>query len=174
MSSHGSNVIRIETNPGKYAIDSLRKAKIELENFFLEYLNSDGCIGRLFYDLAVSCQYLHPQRGRSCVYQRNPWETNEMGYMSVVELPFLGNDWGGAHTFHSRHLLSKEFQVLSRVRSVGCTVMVVDRRGRVPTKWTKPYVWVWGHKPGDVDDAVQILKDANREHANSCGCRLPR
>lgn len=173
MLSHGANVIRIETNPGKYAIDSLRKAKIELENFFLHYLNLDGCIGRLFYELALSCQYLHPQRGRSCVYQRNPWEPNEMGYMSVVEVPY-SNDWNRETSFHSRHLLTKEFGVLRQVSQVGCTIKVVDKRGRVPTKWTKPYVWVWGHRPGDVDDAVQILNDANREHMKNCGCHLPR
>ena len=93
-----------------------------------------------------------------------------MGYMSVLEVPYLGT------TAHTRHLLSKELRVLSRVRSVGCTMKFVDKRGRIPTNWVacKPYVWLWGHKPGDVDDAVKILNDANREHMNTCGCHLSR
>lgn len=154
--------------PGKFAIESLRKAKIELENFFLDYLDCDGAIGRLFHDLALSCQHLHPQRGRSCVHQRNPWEPNEMGYMSVVELPYK-KDFNKPQTLH---LLSKKLGTLGRVRSVNCTLKIVDRRGRVQTKWItcKPYVWVWGHKPGDVDEAVQIVNAANREHMNNNFC----
>ena len=170
---HDANIIRIETVPGKFAIESLRKAKIELENIFLDYLDRDGSIGRLFFDLAFSCQHLHPQRGSSCVYQRNPWQPNEMGYMSVIELPYIGNDCNKAHTFH---LLGKKIGTLRKVGSVGCTIKIVDRRGRVITNWVacKPYVWVWGHKPGDVDKAVQIMNDANREHVNNCKCDLPK
>jgi len=170
MPSHGANVIRIETNPGKFAIESLRKAKIELENFFLDYLNLDGCIGRLFYDLAFFCQHLHPQRGKSCVYQRNPWKPNEMGYMSVVEVPYIGNDW------HTHHLFNKEFRTLSRVHSVGCKALIIDKRGRYKTDWRtcKPYVWVWGYKPGDVDEAVKILNDVNMLHKNTCSGHLPK
>jgi hypothetical protein len=173
MPKHDANIIRIETTPGKFAIESLRKAKIELENVFLDYLNRDGSIGRLFYDLALSCQHLHPQRGRSCVYQRNPWQPNEMGYMSVVELPYIGNDWNKAH---SGHILGKGNGILRRVGSVGCSITIVDKWGRVRTNWPacKPYVWVWGHKPGYVDEAVQILNDANKEHVNDCKCHLPR
>lgn len=144
---------------------------MELENFFLDYLNSDNCIGRLFYDLALSCQHLHPQRGRSCVYQRNPWEGNEMVYMSVVEVPYSRKD-GNFHTFH---LFSKDFRALGRVNSVGCTVKIVDKNGRLKTNWLtcKPHVWVWGNKPGDVDEAVKILNEINWMHMNACSCHLP-
>jgi len=171
--SHGANVIRIETNPGKFAIERLRRAKIELENFFFDYLNRDNCVGRLFYDLALSCQPLHPQRGKSCVYQRNPWERNEMGYMSVVELPYSYS--GKDRDWHTHHLFSKDFKALSRVRAAGCTVSIVDKRGSIKTNWLtcKPHVWIWGNKPGDVDEAVKILNEINWMHMNTCGCHLP-
>lgn len=171
MQPHESHIITIETKPGKFAIDSLRMAKIELENIFLDYLNHDGAIGRLFFDLAVSCQHLHPQRGRTCVHQRNPWQPDEMGYMSVVELPFIRMD--GNEVSHCHHIRTK--RVLSRC--VGCDITVVDKgRGRVQTRWVacNPYILVWGTKPGDVDEAVRILNDVNREHVSHCTCRLPR
>lgn len=170
--SGNNDIIRIETKSGKFAIESMRKAKLELENFFLHYLKHDGCIGRLFYDLALSCHNLHPRRGGSCVLQRDPWNPSEMGYVSIVDIPYVGNNW---KTCHKQHLMGKEHRVLSRVKNAGCTVRIVDRAGRIKTKWVacKPYVWVWGERPGDVDAAVQILNDANKEHMNTCTCHLP-
>src|SRR6056300_625998 len=172
-SNEPCNVITIEAKPGRYAIDSIRKAKIELENMFLNYLQHDGCIGRLFFDLAMSCQNLHPQRGRYCVHQRNPWEPRDMGYMSVVDLPFIGEN-GKAH---NGHILSKKAsRVRGRMSQLGCNITVVERDGRrFPTNWItcRPYIFVWGHKPGDVDEAVEVLNDANREHMKRCKCQLP-
>jgi len=154
-SNNSVSVIRIETMPGKFALEQLRSAKVELENILMEYLN-DNSIGRLFHHFALSCRHLHPQRGNSCVYQRNPWQLNEMGYMSVVELPKIGND------FHASHI----FSTLSRVRKTGCTMKVIDRFGRFPTRFAS-HVWVWGQRPEDVDEAVGILNDANKHHAQN-------
>eukprot|EP00985_Skeletonema_marinoi_P034826 scaffold44979_cov117-Skeletonema_marinoi.AAC.1 len=155
MPSNNACVIRIETMPGKFALEQLRSAKIELENILMEYLN-DNSIGRLFHHFALSCRHLHPQRGNSCVYQRNPWQLNEMGYMSVVELPHIGND------FHVSHI----FSTLSRIHKTGCTMKVIDRFGRFPTRFAS-HVWVWGKRPEDVDEAVGILNDANKQHTQN-------
>lgn len=150
------------------AIGNIHLAKIELEDILLNYLNHDNCIGRLFHDLALSCRHLHPQGASSCVYQRNPWAPNEMGYMSVVELPYIGKD------FHRSHILAQSLRILSRVCQTGCTMKLVDSSGRYRTRLCDPYVWVWGQQPGDVDEAVKILNDANKEHVKICGrCSMP-
>jgi len=149
-------------------MENLCRTKIEVENALLKYLNHDGAIGRLFHDLALSCPRFHPQRGNFCIYQRNPWEPNgEMGYTSVVELPYIGKD------FHGYHMLDPELRVLSRVKRAGCFMLLIQRSGRFPTQWCNPYVWVWGTQPGNVDTAVKILKDANQEHVNRCRCLMP-
>ena len=163
--SNESNIIRIDTEPGRHAFEDLRGAKVELENVLLSYVSRDGCIGRLFHDLALSCQHLHPQRGSTCVYQRNPWEPNEMGYMSVVELPNIANQ-----DFHGNHLLSRKHRTLKLVPAI---MILVNRQGRFPTRWCNPYVWLFGRTPGDVDEAVKIVNEANRMHVSSCGCLMP-
>ena len=158
--------IRIETKPGRYASEDIRGAKCELENALVSYLNRDACIGRLFHDLALSCNQLHPQRGSSSVYQRNPWNLNEMGYMSVVELPSIANQ-----EFHGTHLLSRQLRTLSQVQPA--TMILVDPEGRFPSRFCKPHVWLFARKSRDVDAAVKIVTSANRLHASGCCCLMP-
>eukprot|EP00984_Skeletonema_dohrnii_P021230 scaffold10543_cov71-Skeletonema_dohrnii-CCMP3373.AAC.1 len=43
---------------------------------------------------------------------------------------------------------------------------VIDRFGRFPTRFAS-HVWVWGQCPEDVDEAVGILNDANKQHAQN-------
>lgn len=150
------------------AAGNIRLAKTELEDILCEYLKGDNSVGRLFHDLALSCRHLHPQNAiaSTCVYQRNPWIPKEIGYMSVVELPCIGKD------FHTSHILAPSLRTLSRVSRTGCIIKLVERSGRYRTRWCDPYIWVWGLRPGDVDEAVNILNDANREHVkhvNICG-----
>ena len=152
----------------------MRKAKELFEYSLLEYIHHDGSSGRLFYDIARSCKFLHPlgTSQSTSVMQRNPFSPNhEMGWMNIVELPFVGDSSG--RSYHSFYLVSKQTGVLGRIkRETRCEIKICSNKAKVPTKYCDPYVWVMGDQPALVDKAVDILQEAIRKHMSECNCRL--
>jgi len=165
--------ILISRDHNKYVMQDIRKAKEELERAILEHIRHDGSSGRLFYDMAWSCDLLHP-RGvalSSSVMQRNPFtRNNEMGWMNIVELPYerLGGD---RKCYHGHFLISRNSGVLGRLkRETRCEMKICCDEFKVPTKLCAPYVFVMGVQPGDVDRAVEIVKDEIRNYLVKSHC----
>ena len=174
--------ILVQTKQGKYATDDIRKAANDLEHALLEYIQYDGSQGRLFYDLARTCKFLHPRgsAGSSSVMQRNPFSQHkEMGWMNIVVLPYelIG---GNRRGYHGLYLIEKSTSVLGKIHretaSLGNRRVFIKLCGddfRVPTKFCTPYVFVMGDKPGQVDMAVDILQEAIQHHMRECTlCRF--
>ena len=141
----------------------------------MEYIGHDGSRGRLFYDLARSCKFLHPPAsvGSTSVPQRNPFSTEmEMAWQNIVELPFVGDSML-LRSYHGNYIIAKKTGTLGRIRhETRCEVKLCGHEFNVPTKYCDPYVWVIGDQPGQVDRAVKILKEAVEHHARSCHCRF--
>ena len=168
--------VLIQTKQGKYATDDIRKAANDLEHALLEYIQHDGSQGRLFYDLARTCKFLHPRgcAGSSSVMQRNPFSQNkEMGWMNIVVLPYeiIG---GNRRKYHGHFIIAKSTGVLGKIkRETKCEIKICGSEFRIPTKFCAPYVFVMGDRPGQVDKAVDILQEAIQHHMRECKlCRL--
>lgn len=139
----------------------------------LEYVKRDGSVGRLFYDLAFLCKYFHA-RSDSGVQQRNPFSNEkEVGWMSVVNLPYQRDIHSGRKHYHGKYIILRETGVLSEIsRQTGCNIKLCGDDFNVPVKYCDPYVWVWGRQAVDVDRAVQIVKDAIGYHMRNCSCHI--
>lgn len=135
----------------------------------------DGSAGRLFYDSARSCKFLHPpgSTGSSSVMQRNPYTRNhEMGWMNIVELSYNGH--GANRNYHGHHLISKGSGVLGRIkRETRCEIQICGDMFNFPTnRLCPPYCWIFGETPGSVDRAAEIVNKAIQNHMSTCNCRL--
>ena len=154
----------IEAKPGKYATDDIRNAANGVEKALLEYIRFDGSRGRLFYDLARRCTFLHPRGGgaeSTAVMQRNPFsQSMEMGWINIVELPYELKG-GGKKNYHGHFLLGKKSGVLGKIKSeIGyCELKICGDAFRVPMKFCNPYIWIMGKQPGQVDRAVEVLQE---------------
>lgn len=165
-------------NPGKYSIEDLRRAYELLENLLLQYVGRDGSVGRLWYDLARSCEKLHPRRGSTAIMQRNPFSPDhEMGWMSCVELPCVrdASAWLKSKKYHGHFLISKTSGVLGRINreAAGCEIKLCGNQFRVPISSTScaDYVWVMAvDQPWKVDRAVEIIEEAIQDHMKKCNC----
>ena len=159
--------VLIQTKQGKYATNDIRKAANDLEHTLLEYIQNDGSRGRLFYDLARTCSFLHPRgsAGSSSVMQRNPFsQYKEMGWMNIVDLPYDVRD-SNQKTYHGHFIIAKKSGVLGKIkRETKCEIKICGSEFRIPTKFCAPYVFVMGDKPGQVDRAVKILLEAIEGH----------
>jgi len=162
--------VLIETKASKYATDDIRKASNELEHALLVFLNGDGSSGRLFYDLAKSSKFLHPSAGTSSVMQRNPFTpNNEMGWMNIIELPYI-RDGGNRKHYHGHYLIAKKGNILGQIAHTRCFLKICGNNFRVPTELCAPYIFVMGDQPGQVDTAVGILREAIQNHTRECKC----
>jgi len=154
--------------------ESIKLAKEKLEHSLLEYIHHDDSSGRLFYDLAKSCKYLHAQSSSTAVAQRNPFWTSEMGWLDIVELPYHKNHISGQKIYHGHHIFSKSW-VLSRIHcETDCLIKVCGSSFDLPFEGERllcePYISVFGKHSGHVDRAVLMLKDEIRNHTMECNC----
>mmetsp|Transcript_25973 Transcript_25973/g.47102 ORF Transcript_25973/g.47102 Transcript_25973/m.47102 type:complete len:150 (-) Transcript_25973:141-590(-) len=146
----------------------MEKAEKKLEHTLLEYIQRDGSSGRLFYDMARSCEFLHPKGSTesTSVMQRNPFSSKkEMGWMDIVEFPW--STVPGTHRNKCRgyYLFAKRSGVLRRIKhETRCEIKLCGEDFNVPTKLCAPYVWVMGHQPGMVDKAADILRGSILSH----------
>jgi len=161
--------VLIETiSVGKYATEDTRKAEEKLEHALLEYIQRDGSSGRLFYDMAWSCEFLHPKGNAqsTSVMQRNPFSSNkEMGWMNIVEFPCSRVPGTHRKKYQDYYVFAKRSGLLGRIKhETRCEIKLCGDDFNVPTKLCAPYVWVMGHQPGLVDRAVDILRDSIQSH----------
>ena len=167
----------IEAKPGKYATDDIRNAANGVEKALLEYIRFDGSSGRLFYDLARRCTFLHPRGGgaeSTAVMQRNPFsQSMEMGWINIVELPYEVKG-GGRKKYHGHFIIAKKKGVLVKIhQETRCEIKLCGDIFRVPTKFGDSYVFVMGKQPRQVDRAVEILHEEIQLHMRECSrCRL--
>jgi len=128
---------------------------------------SDGSKGRLFYEIAISCNFLHGSINEksTSVYQRNPFSDNKNRvYMDVVELPYTRNPTTNSKEFSGHFLMCKHTGVLREVRhKTGCTIKICGDIFNVPVKYCDPYVFLYGEEKHQVDEAVQIFVKAIKE-----------
>ena len=148
-------------------------AKERLEDALVTYTGDDPSIGRLFYDIAMSCSLFH-QRYGSIVEQRSPYRDISIkgvrSFMNIVELPFVRDETGKEH-YHGNFIVNPSLGILARMnRETGCRAKLCGREFGEPMKYSKPYIWVGGRDPNRVADAVEILKAAIRQHRRRCNC----
>ena len=163
--------VLIRTKQGKYSTEDIRKAASDLEHALLGYIGNDGSRGRLFYDMARSCEFLHPpgSAGSTSVMQRNPFSLDcEMGWMNIVKLPYSIEE----QKYHGAFIISKSSGVLSRIKPTKCEIKVCGNQFKIPTKFCPPDIWVMGDQPVQVDRAVAIIQEAIQKHMRICGCCL--
>jgi len=170
----GDPYVLIQTKQGKYSTNDIRTAASDLERALMGYVGNDGSIGRLFYDLARSCKFLHPtgSASSSSVMQRNPFSPDyEMGWMNMVELPYRVEEHQ-VKVYHGHYILAKG--ILGRIKhETRCYIKICGNQFNIPTKFCPPYVFVMGDQPGQVDKAVAIIQESIQQHLRSCGqCRL--
>lgn len=166
--------IYIESKPGPSSPkDNIKWATEELEHSLLEYIHYQE-YGRLFYDLARSCSFLHYKSKGTAVVQRNPFSLNQQGWLDIVELPYHQDHFTGQKVYHTRHIFSNAIGLLSRINSeTGCLIKVCEHEPSTgETLMCDPYVFVFGQYLKHVDRAVMALKDAIRKHSRECSCVL--
>ena len=175
--------VHIRATGGSDPKTDIVHAKRELEDGLVTFIGDDLSKGRLFYDLAFSCPFLHRQYPTwgpigTTVEQRSPYKdintTGGPSFMSIVELPYV-RDSTGRRIHHGHYIILPSFGVLRRLnRETGCAVKVCGKDFNAPMKHSDPHVWVWGSAPRKVDAAVEILKAAIWEHTQHCNCFLER
>jgi hypothetical protein len=169
-----SSYVLIRAKQGRYSTENIRKAAMNFERALLEYVGRrDGSVGRLFYDLARSCEFLYPLggAGSTSVQQRNPFSTKsnlEMGWMNIVEIPV-----DRAHEI-GLFIISKRIGLLRQMSSLGCLIKVCGNLSpMIVTKFCAPYICVISDRPGQVDEAVAILRDAIRNRFSTFNSTQP-
>ena len=104
--------------------ESIKLAKEKLEHSLLEYIHHNDSSGRLFYDLAKSCRYLHTQSSSTAVAQCNPFSTSEIGWLDIVELPYHKDNIYGQKVYHGHHIFNISW-VLSHIHcETDCLIKV--------------------------------------------------
>eukprot|EP00970_Alexandrium_tamarense_P020421 scaffold15216_cov241-Alexandrium_tamarense.AAC.2 len=157
------------------SVHSIQAAKEQLEDLLLEYIDFDGSMGRLFYDVAFLCKSMHSHVTKEkSIQQRNPFNvTRATEYINVVELPFSTEQSGEPKNYHGAYLTSSRFGTLSQMkRETGCTIKICGDDFRVPLRYCAPYVFIFGGHANAVDRAVEIIKVAIRNHMKDCKCTL--
>lgn len=133
------------------------------------YPNKDGSAGRLLYDTAISCGFLHGyiDERSTTICQRNPFNgLNGHVFINIIELPYSRSTMTDAKEFHGRFLLDKH--ILGTVKhSTGCTVTIVGDKFGIPVKYCDPYVFISGERQQNVDDAYLIMTDKIKEMLNN-------
>jgi hypothetical protein len=160
-----SSYVLIRAKQGRYSTENIWSAAEHFERALLEYVGrNDGSVGRLFYDLARSCEFLHPLggAGSTSVQQRNPFSTMtnflEMEWMNIVEIPV-----NRAHEI-GLFIISKRAGILRQMSSLRCQIKVCGSvKPMVFTNFCAPYICVISDRPGQVEEAVAILRDAIRD-----------
>lgn len=163
--------IFIETQPGKYAIQDIRKAKESLEDRLLDFIDNthkDGSNGRLFYEIALSCPNLH-QRNNHTVIQRNPFSADkEMDWQNISSLPYSQRRWG--REYHGDFLIRGPTSVLHQIKretNASVNVKLCGEQFRVRTRYCPPYVWLIGSQPRHVERAKEIIESSIAHFMNS-------
>lgn len=169
-----SSYVLIRAKQGRYSTVDMRKTAESFERVLLEYVGRhDGSVGRLFYDLARSCEFLYPLggAGSTSVQQRNPFSTKsnflEMGWMNIVEIPV-----DRAHEI-GLFIISKRAGILRQMSSLRCKIKVCGSKPMVFTNFCAPYICVISDRPGQVDEAVAILRDAIRDRIGTLHSTQP-
>jgi len=164
-------IIKIIAHSTRTAPQDHFAAREKIKDLLLDYrdMRHDGSRGRLVYQIAACCQGAHnPNNSTSgAVSVNNPFTSHSV-FMSVLDLPFTA--YRGKKDFHSSYLLDS--YVMDRVQSVDCYIKVcgVDDSYHIQTRYCDPHVLVFGRHWQNVDQAVDILKDAIRRHMNGCNC----
>eukprot|EP00804_Cyclotella_cryptica_P016816 CCRYP_001808-RA/>CCRYP_001808-RA protein AED:0.02 eAED:0.02 QI:136/1/1/1/1/1/4/2242/969 len=146
---------------------NISRAKEDVENILIGYIHNDGSKGRLFYDMAISCSFLHGYitENSKSVHQRNPFsDAKNREYIDVVELPYFNNPTTNSKEFSGHFLICKHAGILREVRHrTGCTIKICGDMFNVPVKYCDPYVFVYGEEKHRVDEAVNIIVNAIKD-----------
>ncbi|KAL7470272.1 hypothetical protein ACHAXS_010526 [Conticribra weissflogii] len=169
------NYVEILSNGGSDPLAGGRIAKERIENFLLDYFRHDGSQGRMFYNIGKGAKQFHPRsRGLyGTMYQRDPFSRlREFGWISIVEIPCEGNPHSGRKRFHGDFLIDRKHYLKSRLRKeLDCSLKFCGEEvGGIRVRYGDPYVWVFGGRAEDVDEAVGIIKDEIRRHMAGCRC----
>jgi len=155
--------IYIESDGGADPKTDVRWAKEKFENFLLEFIEHDGSMGRLFYNIGRSNNFFHPrlEKGGSATWpimQRNPFSLHrEMGWMSIVELPYEKDPITGRKKYYGEQLLKLRFRLREEF---DCQMKLCGGElKKYPVKFGDPYVWVWGNQSENVGRAVELVQD---------------
>jgi hypothetical protein len=145
-------------------IDDAREKLQELVLDYMDFIGDPGAKGRLFYEVASSCTGPHcPEESTSYAVG---WRGPNGGFLSLVELPFVLHD--GIRSFHAHMIL--QTQNNQHMKRLGCSIKVYGDDYGVPLKYCDPYALVSGGSWQDVDEAVEIVRDAIKTHMRVCSC----
>jgi len=172
---HGPLYIQIESKPGPSSPrERMKLAKEGLEKALLEFLHRDGSSGRLLYDMAKSCKYLHPPSIGTAVSQCNPNSTDEMGWLDIVEIPYTKHRFLDQKVYHAQHIFGPTGALARIRRETGCSIQLCGNGFDVAfiggTHLCEPYISVFGRHPRNVARAVLSLKNEIRSYTKKCDC----
>ena len=157
-----------EMGPHRWYLPCLDEAREKLQELlmhYLDFIDDSAAKGRLTYEVASSCTGPHrPKESTSnAVGWRGP---NGPGFLSLVELPFVFHD--GIRSFHAHRIL--QTQKTQHMKRLGCLIKIYGDDFGAPLKYCDPYALLSGGSWQNVDEAVEIVRDALKRHMSTCSC----
>ena len=143
-----------------FDVHRLTDAREKVQDLLLDYLDfidDPGAKGRLSYEIALRCTGCHRpvDSTSSAIEWKGP---NWSGFISLLELPSCNV----GRLFNASKIL--DGQVGQNIQHLGCSIKVYGDAFGVPLKYCEPYLLVSGGTWQNVDEAIEIVRNAISNH----------
>jgi hypothetical protein len=143
-----------------FDVHRLTAAREKVQDLLLDYLDfidDPGAKGRLSYETALSCTGCHcpvDSTSRAVEWKGPNWS----GFISLLELPSCNI----GRFFNASKILDE--QEGQNIQRIGCSIKIYGDAFGVPLKYCDPYLLVSGGTWQNVDEAVEIVRNAISNH----------